>query len=310
VKNETSSEIILFRQDTARRDQGASAEWAAQLRIWLGMMAMVITCGLTAVAQQTNQPASWYQRSINVQACGYGIGLCDEQLLSPAEAAQVRTIRRRMNVQACGYGIGLCDEHLLSPAEAAQVRTIRHQENVQSCGYGIGLCDEQLLSPAEAAQVRTIQHQMNVQACGYGIGPCDEQLLSPAEAAQVRTIRHQMNAQAPGHGIGPRNQANLTPPDSVDVQSARRAWESFASPYLSPSNVGTPAPAQPLFDKQYDELLRALMTLAGAPVAENGSYYGEPNKNGVPKTVLVNGYARSDGTYVRGYYRSAPGTNP
>jgi hypothetical protein len=44
--------------------------------------------------------------------------------------------------------------------------------------------------------------------------------------------------------------------------------------------------------------------------AENGSCYGDPNANGVPKTVHVNGYYRKDGTYVRGYYRSAPGTNP
>ena len=45
-------------------------------------------------------------------------------------------------------------------------------------------------------------------------------------------------------------------------------------------------------------------------VAENGSYYGQPNVNGVPKTLAVNGYYRKDGTYVRGYYRSSPGSNP
>jgi len=45
-------------------------------------------------------------------------------------------------------------------------------------------------------------------------------------------------------------------------------------------------------------------------VAENGSYYGQPNVNGVPKTVAVDGYYRKDGTYVRGHYRSAPGSNP
>ena len=42
--------------------------------------------------------------------------------------------------------------------------------------------------------------------------------------------------------------------------------------------------------------------------AENCSYYGQPNSYGVPKTVRVEGYYRSDGTYVRGYYRSAPGS--
>jgi hypothetical protein len=41
-------------------------------------------------------------------------------------------------------------------------------------------------------------------------------------------------------------------------------------------------------------------------VAENGSFYGEPNKFGIPKTVHVNGYFRGDGTYVRGHFRSSP----
>ena len=41
-------------------------------------------------------------------------------------------------------------------------------------------------------------------------------------------------------------------------------------------------------------------------VAENGSYFGQPNAYGIPKTVSVRGYYRRDGTYVRGHYRSAP----
>jgi hypothetical protein len=44
----------------------------------------------------------------------------------------------------------------------------------------------------------------------------------------------------------------------------------------------------------------------GPAVAENGSYYGQPNKSGVPKTVPVRGYYRKDGTYVRPHYRSRP----
>ena len=44
-----------------------------------------------------------------------------------------------------------------------------------------------------------------------------------------------------------------------------------------------------------------------APCAENGSCYGDISPaTGNPKTVYVNGYYRKDGTYVRGYYRSAP----
>jgi hypothetical protein len=39
--------------------------------------------------------------------------------------------------------------------------------------------------------------------------------------------------------------------------------------------------------------------------AENGSCYGDISRfNGQPKTNYVNGYYRSNGTYVRGHYRS------
>lgn len=44
-----------------------------------------------------------------------------------------------------------------------------------------------------------------------------------------------------------------------------------------------------------------------APVAENGSRYGDiSSRTGRPKIVAVKGYYRSDGTYVRGHYRSLP----
>ena len=54
-----------------------------------------------------------------------------------------------------------------------------------------------------------------------------------------------------------------------------------------------------------------ISTLRASPfVAENGSYFGQRNSNFVPKTVYVGGYCRTNGTYVRGHYRSAPNTNP
>jgi hypothetical protein len=44
--------------------------------------------------------------------------------------------------------------------------------------------------------------------------------------------------------------------------------------------------------------------------AENGSCYGDiSDATGNPKTVSVQGYYRKDGTYVRGYYRSAPSSS-
>ena len=66
--------------------------------------------------------------------------------------------------------------------------------------------------------------------------------------------------------------------------------ESYSSP--RESYVPTDVPPRPTYQP---------------PVAENGSYYGEiSERTGRPKTVLVSGYTRRDGTYVRGYYRSTP----
>jgi hypothetical protein len=66
-----------------------------------------------------------------------------------------------------------------------------------------------------------------------------------------------------------------------------------------------PASAAPKAEAVYQNS-PAPQTYNVAHVAENGSYYGQPNQHGVPKTVAVKGYYRRDGTYVRGHYRSAP----
>lgn len=65
-------------------------------------------------------------------------------------------------------------------------------------------------------------------------------------------------------------------------------------------------------NKSYVGFVRALpppasrVSFTSTNVAENGSWYGQPNAIGIPKTVLVRGYWRRNGTYVRGYYRSVP----
>jgi hypothetical protein len=232
--------------DTAHQHQGGSTQSATRLWLWLVMAAFVLTCGLTAVSQQTIQYTDGYQRTLNVTACGYGFGQCNQELLSPAEAAQVMAIRHQQNVTACGYGFGQCNQGLLAPAEVAQVMAIRRRQIIAACEYGAGLC----------------------------------------------------------------KQTRLTPSDSAVVRSAASADQCLASSYLPPSIVETSTAAPTSLDTELNTLFKALLTSVGTPVAENGSYYGEPNKNGVPKTVLVNGYTRSNGTYVQGYYRSAPGTNP
>lgn len=89
-----------------------------------------------------------------------------------------------------------------------------------------------------------------------------------------------------------------------------RTETAYVAPAYAPAVVSTPqsayvsTPAVKAFEP------KAVTTPVYGRVAENGSYYGQPNVNGVPKTVAVGGYYRKDGTYVRGHYRSAPGSNP
>ena len=103
---------------------------------------------------------------------------------------------------------------------------------------------------------------------------------------------------------------------SKETQQKYRNATAAPSP-ASTSNLpvaskASPTPAVNSTTSTQSTLAKAtpVPKVSPAQVAENGSYYGELNKNGVPKTVPVRGYYRKDGTYVRGYYRSAPGTNP
>ncbi len=84
-------------------------------------------------------------------------------------------------------------------------------------------------------------------------------------------------------------------------------WAGFGTQtsVTSPRRIVDLATGVGVLEKSAPSLFRANDATLG--VAENGSYYGQPNAVGVPKTVHVNGYFRKDGTYVRGHYRSSPG---
>ena len=174
---------------------------------------------------------------------------------------------------------------MLTPGEIIQVTAIRHRQNVSACGYGLGQCNEGMLTTSESAEVSAIRHRQNVSACEYGLGQCNEGLLTPLELARVQSGKTKQGKLLTAYPAPTQSQMAILPPTSVVPPT------SNSSALLS-------------------TLLQSLAAPAVAPVAENGSYYGQPNQNGVPKTVLVQGYTKSNGTYVQGYYRSAPGTNP
>jgi formylglycine-generating enzyme required for sulfatase activity len=74
--------------------------------------------------------------------------------------------------------------------------------------------------------------------------------------------------------------------------------QSFST---SPSMITTPVITPSALEMVYPK-----PTISTLSVTENGSYYGQYNKNDVPKTVHVNGYYRKNGTYVRSHSRSSP----
>jgi hypothetical protein len=284
MKTESFLGVDMRPQHKTLQNREATAWPTALLWLRFGIVLFALSCSLTAVAQQVNQSASAFQRRLNVTACGYGLGQCDEALLTSSEVAQVSAMRHRQNVSACGYGLGKCNESLLTPGEVIQVTAIRHRQNVSACGYGLGQCNEGMLTTSESAQVSAIRRRQNVSACEYGLGQCNVSLLSSLELARVRSAKTQRVGLLPAYPLSSLSQTAIPPP--------------------APAVITAPSSAA------LSTLLRTIIAPAVAPVAENGSYYGEPNQNGVPKTVLVQGYTRSNGTYVQGYYRSAPGTNP
>lgn len=150
--------------------------------------------------------------------------------------------------------------------------------NFDACKLGFYSCDRSRLTAAELATAAESDHQRDFEACKLGFYSCDRSRLTAADLAVVAESDRQRNLDACRSGLYSCDTSKLSPAELNSV-------------------TAKPTPSVP--------------TTSGTGLcAENGSCYGDPNANGVPKTVHVNGYYRKDGTYVRGHYRSAPGTNP
>ena len=88
------------------------------------------------------------------------------------------------------------------------------------------------------------------------------------------------------------------PPSSIDASTGLSSPQKSLAPVASSTAPAVPTGAHSVPPD-------TASSPYPAACAENGSCYGDiSNITGLPKTVHVNGYFRSDGTYVRGYYRS------
>jgi hypothetical protein len=232
----------------------------------------------------------------NLRNCKLGFG-CNRSLLHGSENDAVTQAEHDNNLRNCKLGFG-CNRSLLHGSENDAVTQAEHDNNLRNCKLGFG-CNRNLLHGSENDAVTQAEHDNNLRNCKLGFG-CNRNLLhgsendavtqaehdklnlrKPEQTTQVHEENLARNYAACSSGIYTCNPSLLTPEQTTQISGG--------------SSNGITAPAEP--------------TLAEGGVAENGSYYGELNANGVPKTVHVDGYTRKDGTYVRGYYRSAPNSN-
>jgi hypothetical protein len=180
---------------------------------------------------------------------------------------------------------------MLAPDDLAKVQVAEYLRNFASClgGYRI-TCKHALLLPADLQRVRSAEYQMNLKTCltGYSL-VCRHTELRTEDLAAVQKAEYQVNLTrcTSTYRLGCK-QDLLTPEDRERIASA-------ASPSTQKSGRLAPSTVAPL----------SKLLVPGC--AENGSCYGDTSVlTGRPKTVAVDGYFRSNGTYVRGHYRSAP----
>ena len=164
-------------------------------------------------------------------------------------------------------------------------------QNYSTCLNGYYGCDSRQLTSSEQAAVADAAHRRNYNECLYGLYGCDSGQLTSSEQTAVAEAARGRNYSECLNGLYGCDSGQLTSSEQAAVASRKQGTPTSGVVGTSGQNASPTATAT-------------------APCAENGSCYGDLNANGVPKTVHVDGYYRKDGTYVRGYYRSAPGTNP
>ena len=213
---------------------------------------------------------------------------CEPSLLSPAQAQAVLTTLLSKGAPA---------KPAAPLSEVQQVAQAERENNLRYCKSGSPLCDHGLLTGNEKTTVAQAERENNLRYCKSGSPLCNHGLLTGDEKTTVAQAERENNLQYCKSSSPLCDQALLTGYRAV-VATGGHATDS-GSPRvegLIPDPSATRSPVG---------------SVSGLPgVAENGSYYGEPNANGVPRTAHVDGYTRKDGTYVRGYYRSPPNSNP
>ncbi len=175
-------------------------------------------------------------------------------------------------------GTQAATKHCLRRRSKPQVDAAALARNFKNCDGGYSGCNVGLLTAEQRAVVEQSAGRRNAYNCAHGFSGCVPNAVS-ASAPRANTL--------PKSAAVRREPAAVSPSSSLGQPSAN----SLAAYDRTTETVATPA--------------TLVVAPAVAGCAENGSCYGDISAaTGRAKTTHVNGYTRSDGTYVRGHYRS------
>ncbi|MFK4720533.1 hypothetical protein ABIE89_001633 [Bradyrhizobium niftali] len=270
-------------------------------------------------SQPSASPQSFTPEYVgNLRSCLAGLYGCKREMLAGDDVTKVNVVDQERNFSACLSGYPSCEATRLTPDQQARVGAANQERNLRACLAGYPSCQAQNLS-AEQRQAKELRdRERNVSACLNGYPSCREDVLSQEEKASAAARRADRNFSSCSNGYASCKLGDLLPEQRERVAVAakeRNLSRCLAS--LSTCKVDELS-ADDLQNIQKKRQETAALPSAQGPIvpvpsyvprspgcAENGSCYGDVSAlTGLPKTVAVRGYFRSNGTYVRGHYRS------
>ncbi len=251
----------------------------------------------------------------NFAACKQGWLACDKRALSTNELQVVLAAENARNYEACKLGWSNCDYRKLSADQLRLVRLSEDNRNFEACKLGWSSCETRRLTSDQLSAVQSAYLTRNFEACRQGWSTCDGRLLTEDQTRAVVVAQSGRNYEACRHGWSTCQIDRLTSDQRRVVELAdidRNVRQQLTEGQRgvvqqnSQSNAASAqhrTPTAPLGSVTSS----AVQALPAFGCAENNSCYGDLSLDtGRSKTVRVEGYYRSDGTYVRGHYRSAP----
>jgi len=211
---------------------------------------------------------------------------------------------RIQNEQRAAYwrekGYDFNPEYMTAWAMDAKAGDIERSRQWKTQGYNFD--PSYMTAWAMDAKVKDIERSSYWKAQGYDFNP--DYMTAWAMDAKVKDIERSKYWKSRGYTFDPAHTTAWAMDAAVERGQHRRDPAlALESTQQGPSELTEPPSS---VSKSSPSIQRPAPSLGKPLVAENGSYYGEPNVSGVPKTVYVNGYFRKDGTYVRSHYRSSP----